>query len=132
MAIGIGRREFISAVGGAAAAWPLAIRAQQPVMPVIGLIGPNNASVDRPRIDFFLARLSELGWIEGRSITIDYRSAEGVLERAGEIAAEFVGLKVDVIVTAGDAQVSDRLVPLIIASRKVDPALTLAAACSAV
>jgi putative tryptophan/tyrosine transport system substrate-binding protein len=99
------RRKFIALFGGAAA-WPLAARAQQPEkLPVIGIIGPNNPSVDRPRIAPFVARLGELGWTEGRSITINYRSADGILARAGEIAAEFVGLKVDVIVTAGDAQI---------------------------
>jgi putative tryptophan/tyrosine transport system substrate-binding protein len=100
------RREFIAAFGSAAAVLPFAARAQQTErLPAIGIIGPNNASVDRPRIASFVARLGELGWIDGRNITIDYRSAEGVLARSGEIAAEFVGLKVDVIVTAGDAQV---------------------------
>ena len=53
----------------------------------------------------FVQRLAELGWAEGRNVNIEYRAAEGVAERAGEIAAEFVRLKVDVIVTAGDAQV---------------------------
>jgi putative tryptophan/tyrosine transport system substrate-binding protein len=100
------RRDFITMLGGSAVAWPLGARAQRAEkLPAIGLIGPNSTSVDGPRIVPFVARLGELGWVEGRSITIDYRSAEGVLTRAGEIAAEFAGLKVDVIVTAGDAQV---------------------------
>jgi putative ABC transport system substrate-binding protein len=106
MAIGIGRRQFISALGGAAVAWPLAARAQQPgKLPTVGLIGPNTEAVDRPRVTAFVHRLGELGWVEGRNIVIDYHPAEGIFERAGEIAAEFVRLKVDIIVTGGDAQV---------------------------
>jgi len=82
-------------------------RAQQPAgkLPTVGLIGPNSETLDRPRIAAFVQRLGELGWVEGRTIMIDYRSAEGVFERAGEIAADFVRRKVDVIVTGGDAQV---------------------------
>jgi len=100
------RRDFIKLVGGATAAWPLVARAQQPARPpVIGLIGPSSETLDRPRIAAFVKRLGELGWVDGRSIVIDYRSAEGAFERAGEIAAEFVRRKVDIIVTGGDAQV---------------------------
>jgi putative tryptophan/tyrosine transport system substrate-binding protein len=101
----IGRREFITLLSGAAA-WPVAARAQHgQKLPTIGLLGPNSESVDRPLVTTITQRLSELGWGEGRSISIAYRSAEGDLERAGEIAAEFVRLNVDVIVTGGDLQV---------------------------
>src|SRR5712671_1269021 len=78
-------------------------RAQQPSrLPTIGLLGPNLASGDRPLIATIRQRLSELGWVEGRNINFEYRSAEGRLERAAEIAAR---LNVDVIVTGGDGQV---------------------------
>jgi putative tryptophan/tyrosine transport system substrate-binding protein len=97
------RRNFIALLGGAAAAWPLAARAQQPgKLPTIGFLG-TDASVWRPWTAAFVERLRELGWIEGRSIAIEYRWLEGRLDRVAEIAAEFVHLKVDCIVTNGDA-----------------------------
>jgi ABC transporter substrate binding protein len=92
------RREFITLLGGAAA-WPLAARAQKPErMPRIGLLlhlspGPST------EIDAFRQGLRELGYIEGRNITIDYRFASGQVERLPELAAELVHLKPDVIVT---------------------------------
>jgi putative ABC transport system substrate-binding protein len=99
------RRAFILALGSAAA-WPLAARAQQAAkIPTIGLVSSSTAAIERPRRDAFVARLGELGWVEGRSVTIEVRAAEGVVERAGEIAAELARLKVDVIVMSGDAQV---------------------------
>jgi len=95
------RREFITLLGGAAA-WPLAARAQQPArLPTIGYVGANTPSVESQRIDVFVQRLRELGWIEGRTIAIEVRWAEGRNERFAEIAAEFIRLKVDVIVTVG-------------------------------
>jgi putative ABC transport system substrate-binding protein len=97
-------REFIVMLGGATAAWPLAARAQQPPkLPVIGFLGPNTASAQRQWTDAFVQRLRELGWIEGRDIVIEYRWAEGRIERFAEIATELVALKVNVIVTAGGA-----------------------------
>src|SRR6516225_8604038 len=102
MNIGLQRREFIAALGGAAA-WPLTASAQQGGKPpTIGVLGPD-ASVWRPWTDAFVERLRELGWTEGRTIAIAYRWAQGRPERYAEIAAEFVQLKVDVIVTAGTA-----------------------------
>ena len=95
------RRQFITLLGGAAAAWPLAARAQRAKLPTIGLWGPTTPSVGSQRVAAFVQRLRELGWIEGRTITIEYRWAEGRNERAAEIAAEFVQLKVDVIVAQG-------------------------------
>ena len=71
--IGMKRRDFITLLGGAAA-WPLAARAQQAAnMPTIGYLGPTNPSVERQRVAVFVQRLRELGWIEGRTITIEYR-----------------------------------------------------------
>jgi putative tryptophan/tyrosine transport system substrate-binding protein len=93
------RREFIAGLGGAAA-WPFAARAQQSAkMPTIGYLGPTTPAVESQRVAAFAQRLRELGWIEGRTIAIEYRWAEGRSERFIEIAAEFVRLKVDVIAT---------------------------------
>jgi putative tryptophan/tyrosine transport system substrate-binding protein len=98
------RREFITLLGGAAVAWPLAARGQQRgKTPTIGLLGAAAASVWRPWIDAFVQRLGELGWIEGHTVTIEYRWADGRPERIGEIAEEFVRRNVDVIVTAESA-----------------------------
>ena len=86
---------------GGAAAWPLAARAQQRgKRPTIGFLGPNTSSLDGPRVGAFVQRLRELGWVEGRTVAIEYRWAEGRTERLSEFAAEFVRLKVDVIVTS--------------------------------
>jgi putative ABC transport system substrate-binding protein len=97
----IGRREFIALLGGAATVWPVAAPAQQgEKLPMIGVLGAD-ASTWRPWTDAFVARLRELGWIEGRTIAIEYRWAKGRPERNAEIATEFVRLKVNAIVTAG-------------------------------
>jgi len=99
------RREFISLLGGAAA-WPLTARAQQSgKMPTIGLLGATTLLVESQRVAAFVQRLRELGWIEGRTVAIEVRWADGRTERFVEIAAEFVRLKVDVIVTQGTASV---------------------------
>jgi putative ABC transport system substrate-binding protein len=93
------RREFISLLGGAAA-WPLAARAQQSgKLLTIGFLGSTMPSVEGQRLAAFVQRLRELGWMEGRNVAIEVRWAEGRSERFAEIAAEFVRLKVDVIVT---------------------------------
>jgi ABC-type uncharacterized transport system substrate-binding protein len=100
------RREFITALGGAAVAWPVAARAQTPPkLPTIGVMGPTTPSVASQWTAALVQRLRELGWIEGRTLAIEYRWAHGQTERAAEIAAEFVRLKVDVIVTAGTLNV---------------------------
>jgi putative ABC transport system substrate-binding protein len=97
------RREFVTLLGGAAAAWPLATRAQQAgKLPTIGFLGAD-ASAFSPWTAAFVARLGELGWIEGKTIAIEYRWSQGRSERYAEIAAEFVRLKVDAIVTVGSA-----------------------------
>jgi ABC-type uncharacterized transport system substrate-binding protein len=97
------RRDFITLVGGSAAAWPLAARAQQPAIPVIGFLVAGAPSSHGQLVVSFERRLRELGWIEDRNIIIKLRWAEGRSERYAEIAAEFVRLKVDIIVTAGGA-----------------------------
>ena len=102
----IGRREFITLLGGAAAVWPLAARAQQAgKVPTVGLLVATTLLVESPRVAAFVQRLRELGWIEGRTVAIEVRYADGRTERFVEIAAEFVRLKVDVIVTQGTASV---------------------------
>jgi putative tryptophan/tyrosine transport system substrate-binding protein len=100
------RREFITLLGGAAAAWPLAARAQQAKkLPTIGFSGQSTRSAASEWVAAFTQRLRELDWIEGRTVTIEYRWSEGRTERFAQIAAEFVRLKVDVIVTSGTPQV---------------------------
>jgi putative ABC transport system substrate-binding protein len=109
------RREFITLVGGAVA-WPLVARAQQPAkLPTIGFLGASTPLVESQRVAAFVQQLHELGWNEGRDVKIEYRWAEGRSERLAEIAAEFVRLKVDVIVTYGTpAVVAARQATLVI------------------
>jgi putative ABC transport system substrate-binding protein len=93
------RRDFIALLSGAAAGWPLTARAQQSALPMIGFLSTTTRSATGPWITALEQRLRELGWIEGRTVTIVYRWAEGLPERYPKIAAEFIHLKVDVIVT---------------------------------
>jgi putative ABC transport system substrate-binding protein len=94
------RRELIAGLGGAAAAWPLAARAQLPGKPpTIGFLGSATPAAWGPYVAAFTQRVRELGWIDGRTVALEYRWAEGRTARYAEIAAEFVRLKVDVIVT---------------------------------
>src|SRR5262245_31048321 len=96
------RRKFITLLGGVTAAWPLAARAQSAgKRPIIGILGTDAGW--RPWLDAFVGRLRERGWIEGRTVGIEYRWGEGREERFAEIAAEFVRLKVDVIVASATA-----------------------------
>ena len=91
------RRKFITLLGGAVAAWPLGARAQQAKLPTIGFLGSTTSAAQSQLTAAFVQRLRELGWIEGRTVAIEYRWAEGRSERFAEFAAEFVRLKVDVI-----------------------------------
>jgi putative ABC transport system substrate-binding protein len=94
------RRKFLTLLGGAAVAWPLAAHAQQSArLPTIGFLGAATASVWSQLNAAFVQRLHELGWIEGRTVAIEYRWAEGQSTHFAEIAAEFARLKVDVIVS---------------------------------
>ena len=95
----IARRDFITLLGGAAAAWPLAARAQQAKVATIGLLGTGSAAAQSQWTAAFVQRMRDLGWVDGRNLTIEYRWAEGRSERFAEFAAEFVRLKVDVILT---------------------------------
>jgi ABC-type uncharacterized transport system substrate-binding protein len=94
------RRELITLVGGAVA-WPVAARAQPAKLPTIGYLGGGGPVSQRAWAEAFTQRLRELGWLEGRTIAIEYRWGEGRAERYSEIAAEFVQLKVDVILAGG-------------------------------
>jgi putative tryptophan/tyrosine transport system substrate-binding protein len=95
------RREFITLLAGAVA-WPLTARAQQRMkLPTVGFLGQSTPLGEGERAVAFAQRLRELGWIEGRTVAIEYRWAGGEGERLAEIAAEFVRLKVDIIVTGG-------------------------------
>jgi putative tryptophan/tyrosine transport system substrate-binding protein len=114
MASHIERRKFLATLGGAAA-WPLTARAQQTgKLATIGFLGAPTPSAWRSYVPAFVQRLNELGWIEGRTATIVYRWAEGRPERYTEIAAEFVRLKVDVIVSSGTAVVAAKQVTSVI------------------
>ena len=120
----IRRRHFMTLLGGAAAAWPLAARAQQLKLPTIGFLGASTPSNWSPWTAAFVQRMRELGWTEGRTVAIEYRWAEGRSERYTEIATEFVRLKVDVIVTVGTAVAAAKqatsTIPIVFATA-VDP-----------
>jgi putative tryptophan/tyrosine transport system substrate-binding protein len=113
----VDRRLFISLLGGAAAAWPLAARAQQAgKLPTIGFMGPEPL-LWNPWTAAFVERLRKLGWIEGRTVAIEYRWNEGRAERMAENAAEFSRLKVDIIVTnapgAAAAKQATAVIPIV-------------------
>jgi putative ABC transport system substrate-binding protein len=113
------RREFITALGGAAATWPLLARAQQPTMPVIGFLGPAPAATYLPRMEALRAGLRDLGYVEGKNIVIESRWAERV-EQAPELAAELVRMKVDIIVVSSStyvepAQQATKTIPIVFA-----------------
>jgi putative ABC transport system substrate-binding protein len=120
------RREVITLLSSCAVAWPLAARAQQPAkLPTIGFLGAATASAWEPWTAAFVQRLRELGWVEGRTVAIEYRWAEGRPERTQEIAAEFVRFKVDVILTSGTpavlaAKQATSVIPIVFAVT-IDP-----------
>ena len=121
----IRRREFITLLGGAAAAWPLTAQAQQPVMPVIGFLAGPSAGESRSNLAGFRQGLRQVGYVEGQNVHIAFRWAEGRYDRFPEMAAELVGLPVAVIVAFGGpaalaAIAATKTIPIVF-SVAVDP-----------
>jgi putative ABC transport system substrate-binding protein len=110
------RREFITLLGGAAAAWPLAARAQQSALPVVGYIG-STAEMDAPRLRAFRQGLDEAGYVEGRNVAVDYRGTGNIGGRGAELAAELVRRQVSVIVgvapSAAGAKAATSTIPIV-------------------
>jgi putative ABC transport system substrate-binding protein len=112
------RREFITLLGGTAAGWPLAARAQRPVMPVIGLLWPGDAPPVSPRMESFRQGLRAVGFVEGQNIAIETRYAQNGPQQLPELAADLIRLKVDVIFASGDlapkvAQQATEAIPIV-------------------
>ena len=101
MTVTIGRRELLAALGGAAAAWPLAAQAQQSAMPVIGYLNNGSPESDVSRLTGLRRGLNETGYVEGRNFAIEYRWAGNQVDRLPELAADLVRLRVAVIVAVG-------------------------------
>ena len=101
MTVTIRRRELLVALGGAAAAWPFAARAQQPAMPVIGYLNLGSPESDTPRLTGLRRGLNQTGYVEGRNFVIEYRWAGNQADRLPALVADLVQLRVAVIVAAG-------------------------------
>src|SRR6516162_453422 len=101
MTVTIGRRGLLAALGGAAAAWPLAARAQQAAIPAIGYLNLGSPESDTPRLTGLRRGLNQSGYVEGRNLVIEYRWAGNQADRLPELAGDLVQLQVTVIVAAG-------------------------------
>jgi putative ABC transport system substrate-binding protein len=101
MAINIARRKFIAAFGGAAALWPLVVRAQQPALPVVGLINGGSPDASARSVEAFRRGLNETGYVEGQNVTAEYHWLEGQYDRLSALAADLVRRQVAVIATPG-------------------------------
>jgi putative ABC transport system substrate-binding protein len=100
--IAMRRRELITLLGGAAVAWPLAANAQQPAVPVVGVLSPQSLTSAAQSLDAFRRGLAEAGYVDGQNVTIDYRLTEGRYDRLAEQAADLVRRQVSVIATPGN------------------------------
>jgi putative tryptophan/tyrosine transport system substrate-binding protein len=114
---GIRRRDFIAAAGSTAVAWPLAVRAQQPAMPIVGFLSPQAVGPSGPFLDAFRRGLAETGYVEGQNVAIKFRMAGGQSDRLPALAADLVGLQASVIATSGStaalaAKAATRTIPI--------------------